>query len=140
MGFRDRDGWSLPLLPMLFTLAIIAALIWGWHIFLYVALSALAITLLVWLYDKIRHLRGCPDCLKAKQFLQSKHREWDVWIDARSHRATEAERSVVAVFYRKPGQHVRPPLYKLFSVLHGSEEVTELPVQEALNYAIRNYK
>ncbi|UCH94291.1 MAG: hypothetical protein JSV88_29040 [Candidatus Aminicenantes bacterium] len=53
--------------------------------------------------------------------------------NSEKNKATETERSVVAVFYQTDNCN-QPPLYKLFSVLHGSHTVTELPVQEQQYY------
>ncbi len=140
MRVKDESGWSLPIANIFLALVIIAALVWGWDVLLYIAAALFAITILAWLTEKIRHVRSCPDCLKAKASLKTQHEDWQVWTESRSHRATEAERAVIAVFYRKPGQRVMPSPYKLFSVYFGSEIVTELSEEEFEKYAIRNYK
>ena len=140
MKAKSKAGFSLPWLTIILIIVIAAALIWGWQVFLYVGGLVIIITLPIWLVDKIRHLRGCPDCRQAREFFQTQHKDWEIWIDHRSHRATEAKCSVVAVFYQGPGQYSRPPSYKLFPVQHGSGIVTELSKEEGEFYRISNYK
>lgn len=136
MTAKNKAGFTLPWLTIILLLIIGAVLVWGWIVLVYVFALALLITLLTWLKDKITLLSSrCPDCLAAKEFLQAQHKDWNVWIEPRSHISTETEHSVVAVFYQDPDSN-RPPLYKLFSVLHGSNTVTELPAPEQQNFNV----
>jgi hypothetical protein len=136
MTAKNEAGFTVPWLTIILLLIIGAVLVWGWIVLVYVFVLAVLIPLLTWLKDKITLLSGrCPDCLAAKDFLQSQHRDWYVWIERRSHISTETERSVVAVFYQAPDYN-QPPSYKLFSVLHGSHTVTELPAEEQRYYDV----
>jgi glutaredoxin len=134
MTAKNKAGFTLPWLTIILLLIIGAVLVWGWILLVYVFALTLLITLFTWLKDKITLLSGrCPDCLAAKEFLQTQHKDWDVWIEPRSHISTETEHSVVAVFYQTPNSNQRPS-YKLFSVLHGSNTVAELPAKEQQDY------
>ena len=87
-----------------------------------------------------RLLGNAPACRAARDYLADHHPDWEVWTGVRSHRATEDDRTIVAVFYQIPSSPSRPAHYKLFAVSHDLGRVEELPYAPNSPYWIRNYK
>jgi hypothetical protein len=131
MNLRSKSGWSLPLSLILVALVALTVVFWGFSVLLYVAAFVVAVTVLVWVSDKVRHSRKCPECQLAKNIVQTDHSDWKVWLGWRSHRATEQDRSVIAVFYREPGVRSKPDPYKLIAVSleNGTVENIELSME-----------
>jgi hypothetical protein len=92
-------------------------------------------------WNWLRRLVGTTAaCRAARDYLAARRPEWKVWTGIRSHRATEDDRTVVAVFFQIPGQPTRPARYELFAVSHDLSEVRELPGTPDSQYFIRGYK
>jgi hypothetical protein len=87
-----------------------------------------------------RLLGVAPACKAARDYLWDQHPDWEVWTSIRSHRATEDDRTIVAVFYQIPSSRSRPARYRLFAVSHDLRSVEELPLTPDSPYRIRNYK
>jgi hypothetical protein len=135
-----ENGFSLPITLIIAILIAALAVLFGWHVLLYVLVIFVATTLGVALYDLITHQRTCKQCIAAKEHIKTMHPEWEVWTTYRSHRAKEAERMVIAVFYRVPDRTSMPTPYRLISVTYDLREVYELDQEEQSAYRIRNYK
>lgn len=89
----------------------------------------------------IRRLFGAsPACRAARDHLAAAQPEWQVWTGIRSHRATENDRTVVAVFFQEPDRFTRPPRYKLLAVSHDLGDIEEFPTTPDSPYRLRGYK
>jgi hypothetical protein len=67
----------------------------------------------------IRHYKECGYCRAAKTAARQLHPDWDVWtVRTWSHRATEPDRVLIAVFYREPKRTADSPHYLLFATSH----------------------
>ena len=93
-------------------------------------------SLLSWLWKVEPGVK--PAASRAKAHVKS------IWPDAKAHwiqlRASEPDRFVFAVFYSRPGLHVRPPPYCLVAVPKGTGDPVMLDGPEAMDYRIRNYR
>lgn len=84
--------------------------------------------------------RRCRYCSAARQAFNLRHPGWRALAGWHTHRATEPDRVVVAVFYRRPDLRVRPDPYRLFAVSRDLSAVEELPDDPHSPYAIRGRK
>lgn len=140
MNMDRQSGWSLPLSIILIAIVALAVVLWGFSVLLYVAGLLVPVTILSILFGKVWHSRGCPECQAAKRFVESEHSDWKVWVGSRSHRATELERSIIAVFYRVPGSRSRPDPYVLIEVSLDPDSMQEMAPDVESPYRIQNYK
>lgn len=83
------------------------------------------------------HQFRCSACRTAAQAVRVWHPDWKVF--GASHRATEPDRDVVAVFYMPPGGLIEPSPYRLV-VVRRNGAAEELPDDFESPYAIRGRK
>jgi hypothetical protein len=115
-------------------------MVW-WEYLLLALLTATAVSVVWQTWHQMRwqtwHQMRCPACRAARQAVRRWHPDWQV-SDA-SHRASEAVRDVVAVFYMPPRVRIKPTPYILVSVgRDGAAE--ELPDNIESPYYIRGRK
>jgi len=107
-------------------------MVW-WEYLLLALLVAAAVSVARQTWHQLR----CPACRTARQAVRRWHPDWrvfDAW-----HRASEAAREVVAVFYMPPQVLIKPAPYVLVAV--GRNGVAEeLPDEIESPYAIRGRK
>ena len=113
-----------------------------WSVWLWLLASPVIILELVWLWEEeylpayirmplalflgvcyvvvaldLRHQARCPYCRSAREAVQALHPDWRVWTTlTHSHRASEPDREVVAIFYQQPNIVTEPPPYVLVAV------------------------
>jgi hypothetical protein len=103
----------------------------------YVILAYIAAMILFSLRSMVHHL-GCKSCRLARQAIRDRHPTFRV--GGSEHRAWEADRDVVAVFYKEPRVVCFPPAYRLVAVVHDGSLIEELPDDRDSRYAIRGRK
>jgi hypothetical protein len=106
-----------------------------WWEILLLMLFAIAAFSVAW---ETWHWYRCPSCRIAKGAVTEWHPDWRAV--GTSHRATEVERDVVAVFYRLPRVVTFPTPYCLVAVNRTSRIAVELPDDDNSVYAIRGRK
>jgi hypothetical protein len=83
------------------------------------------------------HEARCPSCQAARKAVRKWHPDWRV--SAASHRATECDRDVIAVFYEPRDVVIQPAPYVLVAIWR-SGSVEELPNGVESPYYIRGRK
>lgn len=108
-----------------------------WQVLLVVWAVVLAVSVLIAHERDRRHLAKCLTCPAALKFIRDRRPDWKV--AGTSHRASEAERDVIAVFYMPPDVVVEPTPYQLVAVYRNGE-IAELSDDVGSPYRILGRK